>query len=405
MFTATETGLYCVTASNGTCESDPSAEYFVNLDEVSEVNISLSRGWTWFSSNIAEPSLKMPDKFFASVMDNLRTVRSANGEIENSGNHLTGDFSSIEPATYKTLMNSIGNITLKGALAQPEDVELSLSTGWNWIPYIPVIEMGVDLALADYTPQENDVIKSHTQFATFANGKWVGTLKEMRPNEGYMYYTSRPANMRYSQSRVRMMTNEPMYLAESSSPWHCDETLFADNATLIAELYDNEVSVMEGVFAVGAFCGKESRGVGEYVDGKLFMTIHGNQGDAITFKAIENATGNEREVKESITFSETPFGTLSSPFILNLGANSGIDNVYSYDLNIYPNPVRDLMFIEGDITDVIGVKVISVSGVTLISTDSFEYGVNVTSIPDGVYVAAILTKHGTIYRKFVKKGY
>lgn len=405
VFTATETGLYYVTASNGTCESDPSAEYFVNLDEVSEVNISLSRGWTWFSSNIAEPSLKVPDKFFASVMDNLRTVRSANGEIENSGNHLTGDFSSIEPATYKTLMNSIGNITLKGALAQPEDVELSLSTGWNWIPYIPVIEMGVDLALADYTPQENDVIKSHTQFATYANGKWTGTLKEMRPNEGYMYYTSRPSNMRYSQSRVRMMTNEPMYLAESSSPWHCDETQFADNATLIAELYDNEVPVMEGIFAVGALCGKECRGVGEYVDGKLFMTIHGNPGDAITFKAIENATGNERKVKETLTFCETPFGILSSPFILNLGENSGIDNVYVYDLNIYPNPVRDLMFIEGDITEVTGVKVISVSGITLISTDSFEHGVNVTSIPDGVYVAAILTKYGVTYRKFVKKGF
>ena len=227
----------------------------------------------------------------------------------------------------------------------------------------------------------------------------------MRPNEGYLYYTSRPSNMRYSQSRVRMMTNEPMYLAESSSPWHCDETQFADNTTLIAELYDNEVPVMEGIFAVGAFCGKECRGVGEYVDGKLFMTIHGNPGDAITFKAIENATGNERKVKETLTFCETPFGILSSPFILNLGENSGIDNVYVYDLNIYPNPVRDLMFIEGDITVVTGVKVISVSGITLISTDSFEHGVNVTSIPDGVYVAAILTKYGVTYHKFVKKGF
>ena len=405
VFTATETGLYYVTASNGKCESEPSDEYFINLDEVSEINIPLARGWTWFSSNIAEPSLKNPDKFFESVMDNIRTVRSANGELTNSNNHLSGDFSSIEPATYKAMMNSLGNITLKGALAQPEDVEFSLSTGWNWIPYIPVIDMGVDLALADYTPQENDVIKSHTQFATYVNGKWTGTLKEMHPNEGYMYYTSRPSNLRYSESRVRKMSNEPMFLSESGAPWHCDETQFADNATMIAELYDMDTPAMEGAFSVGAFCGKECRGVGEYVDGKVFMTIHGNHGDNINFVAIENATGQEHEVKENLTFDEHPVGTVASPFKLTIDVNSGIDNIYANVLNIYPNPVRDWMFIDGDLSDIKSVKVIAVSGVTLISTDSFMHGVNVSSIPDGVYVAAILTNHGVVYRKFMKKGY
>lgn len=405
VFTASETGMYYVTASNGTCESDPSADYFVNLDEVSELNISLSSGWNWFSSNIVEPSLKSPDKFFSSVMDNIQYVRGANGELSNNGGKLVGDIASIEPATYKASMSSIGEIKLKGALAQPEDVKLTLNTGWNWIPYIPVIEMGVDLALADYTPMENDVIKSHTQFAVYSNGRWVGTLKEMQPNNGYMYYTSRPSTLSYSPSRVRMIVNEPMYLAEASSPWHCDETQYADNTTMIASLKDDGSDVMEGVYTVGAFCGNECRGVGEYVDGKLFLTIHGNSNDAITFKAIENATGKEREIIENLSFDETPLGSMGSPNILNLDTNSGIDNVYSYDLNIYPNPVRDIMFIEGDITDVTGIKVITVSGITLISTDSFEHGINVTTIPDGVYVAAILTTHGVTYRKFIKKGY
>lgn len=405
VFTATETGLYYVTASNGTCESEPSAEYYVNLDEISEINIPLSRGWTWMSSNIAEPSLKTPNRFFASVMNNLQTVRGAGGELANTGGTLTGNITSIEPATYKTLMESQGNITLKGNLAQPEDVELSLSTGWNWIPYIPVIDMGVDLALADYIPQENDIIKSHTQFAIYSNGKWIGSLKEMHPNYGYMYYTSRPSNLRYSQSRVRLMVNEPVYANESSSPWRCDESQFADNTTVIAELYDYESPAIEGAFIVGAFSGNDCRGIGEYVNGKLFITIHGYSGETVKFIALENATGKEREIKETISVDEHPVGTISSPFKLTIGEDSGIDNVYVYDLNIYPNPVRDVMFIEGDVTDVTGVKIISTSGITLISTDTFEHGVNVTSIPDGVYVTAILTTHGVVYRKFMKKGY
>ncbi len=405
VFTATETGMYYVTASNGTCESEPSAEYYVNLDEVSEVTISLTNGWNWISSNIAEPSLKAPDKFFASVMDNLQYVRSSNGELSNNNGNLVGDITSIEPATYKTSMSSSGEIRLKGAVAQPEDVQLTLNTGWNWIPYIPVVEMGVDLALADYSPMENDVIKSHTQFSIYSNGKWTGTLKEMQPNNGYMYYTSRSSTLAYSPSRVRMIVNEPMYLAESAAPWHCDETQFADNTTMIATLNDNGKEAMEGAFAVGAFCGEECRGIGEYVDGKVFMTIHGNSGDNISFKAIENVTGSEREIKNELVFDEQPIGNLTQPYILNMGTSSGIDNVYSYSLSIYPNPVRDLMFIEGDVTDVTGVKVITTSGVTIISTESYQDGVNVSTIPDGVYIAAILTTHGVTYRKFIKKGF
>ena len=406
VFTATETGLYYVTASNGTCESDPSAEYYVNLDEISEINIPLSCGWTWMSSNITEPSLKVPNKFFSSVISDLQTVRASYGELSNSGNTLVGDITSIEPATYKTLMGSQGDISLKGALAQPEDIEFALSPGWNWIPYIPVIDMGIDLALSDYTPQENDVIKSHTQFAIYSNGKWTGTLNEMHPNFGYMYYTSRPSNLRYSQSRVRMVNHEPMLMREYSAAWSCDESKFADNTTMIAELYDKEVPTIEGVFTVGAFCDDECRGVAEYVDGKLFMTIHGSYGSLIDFRAIENATGKEFTILEKLSIDEYPVGTLATPFHLTLDKADGLDNIYSTsDYNIYPNPVRDTMFIEGDLSDVIGVKVITVSGVTLISTDSFEHGINVSSIVDGVYVAAIITSHGVKYKKFLKKGF
>lgn len=405
VFTATETGVYYVTASNGSCESEPSAEYYVNLDEISEIDIPLSKGWTWISSNIAEPGLKDPDMFFASVMDNLQSVRGVGGNLSNSGNHLAGDLSTIEPATYKTLMNASENLTLKGTLIQPEDMEFSLSPGWNWIPYIPVIEMGVDLALVEYTPQENDVIKSHTRFATFTNGKWIGTLKDMRPNEGYMYYTTRPSAMRYSPSRVRMIVDNPMFKSESVAPWQYDETQFADNTTLIAELYDNDSSVMEGIFTVGAFSGKECRGIGEYIDGKLFITIHGNPNDAISFVAFENATGLERSIKETVSMEEHPIGTVAAPFKLSMNGDSGVDNIYSSNLNIYPNPVRDVMYLDGDLSEIKLIKIIDISGAILISTDVFEEGVNVTGIPDGIYIAALITSNGTIYRKFIKKGY
>lgn len=405
VYVATETGFYYVTASNGSCESDPSEEVYVNLAEIGSIEYPLERGWNWLSSNISENSIQEPKTFFASILGSLNTVRSANGRLNSDGTNISGDIEAITPATYQIQMNSSDNLTLSGAIHQPEDFEISLSTGWNWIPYIPTVEMGLDIALSNLTPSEDDVIKSHSQFATYSDGKWIGTLTDMQPNNGYMYYTAKANSFTFSSSRARNVSHEPMYLAETSAPWHPDKNAYADNLTMIAELYDADVKVLDGTFAVGAFCGNECRGIGEYIDGHLFFTIHGNPNDNIKFKTIENATGSERDVNESLTLGEHPIGTYSAPYRLTLGKSSGIDNVYSYDLNIYPNPVRDIMFIEGDVTDVTGVKVITVSGITLISTDSFEHGVNVTTIPDGVYVAAILTTHGVTYRKFIKKGY
>lgn len=47
----------------------------------------------------------------------------------------------------------------------------------------------------------------------------------------------------------------------------------------------------------------------------------------------------------------------------------------------------------------------STNGVTLISVKDYEHRVDVTSINDGVYIAAILTTNSVVYRKFLKKGY
>ncbi len=405
-YTATETGVYYVTASNGRCESEPSEEYFVNLDIQSSINIPLHRGWNWISSNIDDSSLKQPNRFFKTALSSITAVRGANGELTNHGGSLSGDLSSIEPSTYKVDASTVADISLSGPLVDVETYQYPLNPGWNWIPYIPTIEQTVEKALSTFTPNENDIIKSHTQFATFENGKWTGSLKEMTPNVGYMYYSQLPSELRYSPSLATRLNDTPTYNSESSTPWNHDESLYADNMTIIADLISEGSQIMAGVYSVGAFCKKECRGIGEYVDGKLFITIHGNLNDAITFKALENATGKEVDINEKLTFSDQPLGTISRPYSLSIGLPSGIDeNLAVSDFNIYPNPVRDMMYIDGDLSDVTAIKVITVSGMTLISTDTFENGVDVTSIPDAVYVGAILTSHGVTYRKFVKKNH
>lgn len=404
-YTATETGLYSVTASNGRCESNSSAECFVNLDVASEFVIDLGQGWSWFSSNTDDASIKQPNTFFASVLNNISDVYGLTGELANSNGVLSGTLTSIEPATYKAKMSAAGQIKLNANPIEPDSYLINLHAGWNWIPYLPIVDLGVDVAFSNFTPQENDVIKSQTQFATFANGKWNGSLKEMHPHGGYMYYTIQPSTMTYSASRA-MMVNGAISYAETNPAWSVDASAYPDNMTIVAKLFNGDTEAIEGAYTVGAFCNNECRGIGQYENGLLYITIHGQDNNSITFKAIENATDTNFKIKESLTFTDTPIGTVANPYRLTIGDPGGINNVYAdYDLTIYPNPVRDRMFIEGDVTDVTGVKVISTNGVTLISVKDYEHGVDVTSISDGVYIAAILTSHGVVYRKFVKKGY
>lgn len=403
-YTASETGLYSVTASNGKCESEQSEDVFVNLDELTDISIPLSQGWNWISSNVDDDGVKSPNTFFASVLDNVQIVRSKGGILNNEGKSLNGDIDAITPATYKVKMATNSTLTLSAELCDPENYQHPLSAGWNWIPYIPVVELDVQSSFSGFTPQQNDVIKSHTSFATYHNGNWVGTLRTLQPNCGYMYYTTQTSTLNYSQSRVER-TKSAVYLSETSSKWNVDKSNYADNMTIIAKVYNGETPAFDAAYTIAAFCGNECRGVSEYVGDKIFMIVYGNVGDKITFKAEENATGKEIEITQYLTFDEKPLGTVSSPYVIQIEDNSGIINTISdIALSIYPNPVRDYMFIAGDISAVNSVKVISSSGEILITTDDFGSGVNVSSLQDGIYIAALVTSQGVIYHKFIKYG-
>jgi hypothetical protein len=63
------------------------------------------------------------------------------------------------------------------------------------------------------------------------------------------------------------------------------------------------------------------------------------------------------------------------------------------------------MFIGGDLSVVKNVRIISTSGAIVHSTNQFENGINVSSLANGVYIAALVTTKGVIYHKFTKIGY
>ena len=72
-----------------------------------------------------------------------------------------------------------------------QEITITLSPYWNWIGYPHAVPMELNEALVGLEPAEGDIIKSHSAFVVFQNGRWSGVLTHFMPGKGYMYYSSR----------------------------------------------------------------------------------------------------------------------------------------------------------------------------------------------------------------------
>jgi hypothetical protein len=249
------------------------------------------------------------------------------------------------------------------------------------------------------------VIKNQTDFSIFDGQEWVGTLTNMKPGEGYMYASKSAKTFTYSPVRATQQKS-PVSKASAQNTWELDSHRYPDNMNIIAQLFVEDKMPDSGIFTVGAFYEDECRGISKQVGDWLFITIHGEkQGESITFRAIDNATGTEYNIKGTLKFANEVTGTLSQPVALFV-ETLAIKDVAKSSFIIYPNPVRERLFIKGmDLIGIKNIKILAVSGNVLLITDNYiQEGINVSSLADGIYIVAISTEKGILYRKFIKSS-
>ena len=162
---------------------------------------NLEKGWNWVSFNV---SSKDPKKMTAL----LTGTPWQNGDIlTDLGSDLTLTFkdgqwySSENPEdmpisakmAYAIKVQEPTVIPIAGTVIKDKDERtIDVKQGWNAIGYTPITNLAVETALSDYydSAEPGDVIKSHTEFAYFTKtgntGRWQGSLKYMKPGEGYM---------------------------------------------------------------------------------------------------------------------------------------------------------------------------------------------------------------------------
>ena len=361
------------------------------------------KGWNWISSNLEEENKADAKTFLDPIKDNLLRFVGFENELTNDPVYgLFGSLETINPTDgYKLQVNDTVKFRHTGQAVDPEELSMSLLQGWNWIGYLPIASLNVSEALAKLSAEENDILKAQDAFVTYADGKWIGTLTEMKPGEGYLYYSNSVKSFNYPKvfpsnvaSSRKMTAKEQPY-----SPWQYDVHRYADNTTMIGKLYFNNIPDDDGDYTIGAFYNNECRGVGRNINGMIFITIHGSISDSqdITFRAYDNKTGLEFPIIESIEFKGQNIGTPSMPMALHSNGTTRISAVAA-GFNISQRPMKSRLYISGATEEINNIQILATNGKKVIDANGYESaGIDVSMLLPGLYIVSITTNDGNVY--------
>ena len=290
--------------------------------EVSPIEYNLAEGWNWISTSIESEALP----FIEPILDKTdRLVGQTNELIKDEVYGMVGGLQTMDvTAGYKIHTTAQASMKKTGTTATVS-TPVKIHKGWNWIGYLPMQSMAVGEALKRLPAVTGDRLINDQHFAEYGANGWEGTLSTMHPGQGFLYHrTGVSTTLRYPSETNSIYACQDDYTSECLSReeatlWHYDPHLYPDVTTIIAQLYLEEQYVDQHTYIVGAFCGKECRGMGQVVGDKLFITVHGtiSGGETISFRAYENATTMTLPIDETISFQGQCLGTLDSPMPLH----------------------------------------------------------------------------------------
>lgn len=363
--------------------------------------LALSEGWTWISHNVANNLAvsTFPEK-------TLELKSQTRGVIRDAVLGLFGNLQELTPTeAYKVKMSASATLPVSGDAFNASKGIISLIKGWNWIGYPMDQIMTPTEALANLSASEGDMLVGMSGSADYVNGTWIGDLEAMTPGLGYMLKTSAPAELLYNTGIVSKAASQVRgRLNINRSPWSVDEHRYSNVMPMRAQLFRESGQTDDDEYTVAAFAGTECRGIGKYVQGVIFMNVHGEGAEDITFQAVHNEKEYIVDIQETLPFKSDAVGSYREPYVLHLGDETvGVAERYS-QLGVWPTMATT------EITVSLGGK--PIDRLTLTSTDGkmvrakasgqTQEVINVTNLPAGVYIVAAQSGNEYFYKKIMK---
>ena len=269
--------------------------------------IDLAQGWNWISFNVFNPDLtnlsSVLNRFkwqegdiLTEDSEGLTLVYKKGQWISNEGSDIM-DMELSQKVSYSVLVQDAHQIDIWGTAFQDEDDRtITVKPGWSSIGYTPLVNLPVTTALTEYFDEATpgDVVKNQHEFAMFTadgkgGGKWQGTLKYMKPGEGYMMHRQKQTTTTFTYPYYEPGENS-FETTVAYAPQYAGAR-FAKTMSVVAEAVG--VELQEGDRLV-AFAGGEVVGESTMVSAAkpltteplFYLSIEGDQEAPLTF-AIE----------------------------------------------------------------------------------------------------------------------
>ena len=368
--------------------------------------VQLSQGWNWFSSYVecrAGLLTALEDNIAANNTTALIKNMSYSTMLQN-GSWSESDLNFTNESMYMVQVANTTIVSLTGNPADPEAHPITLVPGWNWIGFISAEVMTLSEALADLTPTAGDLIKNMSGASTYNGSIWEGSLDNLEPGSGYMYNNGgEQKTLVYPAASKGVIISQP-----KEHYWNTNVHEHATNLVMMATLDENQFTMTDGNYEIGAFVDEECRGsalLQQTSNGYVaFFVIHGEAGEAIHFKLYDVMNAMEVGVaEEQITYvANAIIGSVEEPVVLHF-RNTGID-VDANSLSIFPNPTMDKLYLQG--ASIQSVKVFNALGQLVLSREcnsAENVDLNLNVLGAGVYTVAVRLDNGSLVNKLVVK--
>ena len=385
--TANRLGNYNVGISYGQIVQEGSVEIGQRL--------LLGEGWSWISLFANKVGQDIFYKYFYDAQE----IRSQYMLVYNDPEYgFFGDLKELTTAeAYKICVKDGAHFDMflydGGVYNYNTGRDINLMPGWTWVsnPYCFDHDLQVALGKATFA-NDSRIVSKNDGFATFQDGQWVGTLTRFNAGEGYLVYNAAAENAFVSFAAEGVIPKaEPRSVASArraaeQSVWSYDGSRFADNMSVICQ---PTTELEADRYTIGAFVGDECRGEGRMINGRFFVTVHGEMGEKVSFRLYDALTGEYFVLDDAVDFAST-VGTYQRPMALNTPTLTGIDSVTG-DQGV-------AVYLDGGRVVVAGVAAESVE-----VYNASGMRVAAEGLGTGVYVVRVKTASGTITRTLFRR--
>ena len=309
-----------------------SSEQSVEMAE----KLTIAEGWSWIS--LINSTIPVSE-----LSKTLIEARSKTDLVFNDAKYsLFGTLAYMtEAEAYKVNMLSSASVVAMANMFNNDGsiADKKLEKGWNWVSYPYEYAYAVEDIFDASAFSEGDIILSKDRgFVTRTGDTWLGDLKELMPQEGYMVYTNADATVsmpgRFTMEQGYFTANTASRAAaRGASMWVVDGSKFANTMPVIAQVDVEETDDL----VVVAFVDDECRGEGRFINGLAFVSVAGEAGENVTFRLYNKVTGEMFDIDGGITFAGMA-GSVKAPVAMRaIGVpatgTTGIVDISTIDSN------------------------------------------------------------------------